>query len=128
MKKVVLDFQSGLYAKAIRRVLVQDLDGYQVDISNKPSETSERCRILQPDVLLVMEVTEYTPWRLSERMAIREQVLKQVPSAKIVLMVDEKTDEALVKEIKKVKQQGLIDAFLFTSIGENYLAAVVDSL
>lgn len=127
MRKVVLDLQSELYAKAVRRILVQDLDGYQVDISKKPSETVERCRILQPDVLL-MEVTGYTPWMLSERLSIREEVKKHVPSVKIVFLIDDKAEVALVEEIKKAKQDKLIDAFLFTSVSESYLVAVMDSL
>lgn len=127
MRKVVLDFQSGLYAKAVRRILVQDLDEYQVDISKNPTETVERCRILQPNVLL-MEVTGYTPWMLSERLSIREEVKRHVPSVKIVFLIDDKAEGALVEEIKKAKQDKLIDAFLFTSVSESYLVAVMDSL
>lgn len=127
MRKVVLDLQSGLYAKAVRRILVQDLDGYQVDISKNPTETVERCRILQPDVLLT-EVTGYTPWMLSERLSIREEVKRHVPSVKIVFLIDDKAEVALVEEIKKAKQEKLIDAFLFTSVSESYLVAVMDSL
>ena len=127
MRKVVLDLQSGLYAKAVRRILVQDLDGYQVDISKNPTETVERCRILQPDVLL-MEVTGYTPWMLSERLSIRNEVKKHVPSIKIVFLIDDKAEGTLVEEIKKAKQEKLIDAFLFTSVSESYLVAVMDSL
>ena len=99
MKKVVLDLQSGLYAKAVRRILVQDLDEYQVDISENPTGTVERCRILQPDVLL-MEVTGYTPWMLSERLSIREEVKRHVPSVKIVFLIDDKAERTLVEEIK----------------------------
>ena len=127
MKKVVLDLQSGLYAKAVRRILVQDLDEYQVDISKNPTETVERCRILQPDVLL-MEVTGYTPWMLSERLSIRDEVKRHVPSVKIVFLIDDKAEGALVEEIKKAKQDKLIDTFLFTSVSESYLVAVMDSL
>lgn len=127
MRKVVLDLQSGLYAKAVRRILVQDLDGYQVDISKNPTETVERCRILQPDVLL-MEVTGYTPWMLSERLSIRDEVKRHVPSVKIVFLIDDKAEGTLVEEIKKAKQEKLIDAFLFTSVSESYLVAVMDSL
>ena len=127
MRKVVLDLQSGLYAKAVRRILVQDLDEYQVDISKNPTETVERCRILQPDVLL-MEVTGYTPWMLSERLSIRNEVKRHVPSVKIVFLIDDKAEGTLVEEIKKAKQEKLIDAFLFTSVSESYLVAVMDSL
>lgn len=37
--------QSRLYAKAIRRLLVQELDNYQVVISKSPSETAKQCKL-----------------------------------------------------------------------------------
>ena len=127
MKTVVLDMQSQLYAKAIRRILVQELESCQTVISRKPDETAAECRVLKPRALL-MEVTGYTPWTLSERLAIRDEVKSAVPDCKIVLIVDDNADRALAEQVKKAKQDGLIDAFLFTSATESYMAAVVDSI
>ena len=56
MKRIILDIQSGLYAKAIQRILMQELDEYQVIISESPGKTVERCRMFRPYALL-MEVT-----------------------------------------------------------------------
>ena len=127
MKKIVLDLQSGLYAKAVRRILAQDLDEYQVDIAKTPEETAERCRLLRADVL-IMEVTPFTPWQLLERMSIQAKVKKELPLCKYILLVDEKIDKEIMDNVKWSKQQGIIDAFLFTSVPESYLTAVVDSL
>ena len=127
LKRVVLDMQSVLYAKAIRRILAQDLDEYQVDIAKTPQETVERCKILHADVL-IMEVTPFTPWQLLERMSIQAKVKKELPLCKYILLVDEKIDKEIMDNVKWSKQQGLIDGFLFTSVSESYLAAVVDSM
>ncbi|MBQ4475715.1 MAG: response regulator transcription factor [Bacteroidales bacterium] len=127
MKRVVLDMQSVLYAKAIRRILAQDLDEYQVDIAKTPQETVERCKILHADVL-IMEVTPFTPWQLLERMSLQAKVKKELPLCKYILLVDEKIDKEIMDNVKWSKQQGLIDGFLFTSVSESYLAAVVDSM
>lgn len=127
MKKIVLDMQSRLYAKAIRRLLVQELDNYQVVISKSPNETTKQCKLLQPYALL-MEVTGYTPWRLEERLSIRDVVKKDSVDCKIILIVDDVSEPELAENVKNAKQSGLIDAFLFTSTTENYLVAVMDSL
>ena len=127
MKKIVLDMQSRLYAKAIRRLLVQELDNYQVVISKSPNETTKQCKLLQPYALL-MEVTGYTPWRLEERLSIRDMVKKDSADCKIILIVDDVSEPELAENVKNAKQSGLIDAFLFTSTTENYLVAVMDSL
>lgn len=127
MKKIVLDMQSRLYAKAIRRLLVQELDNYQVVISKSPNETTKQCKLLQPYALL-MEVTGYTPWRLEERLSIRDVVKKDSADCKVILIVDDVSEPELAENVKNAKQSGLIDAFLFTSTTENYLVAVMDSL
>ncbi|MBR1658922.1 MAG: hypothetical protein IJ705_01225 [Oscillospiraceae bacterium] len=127
MRTVILDMQSGLYAGAVRRALVQELTGYQIVISPKPEETAAQCRLLNPYALL-LEVTAYAPWRLPERLELRESVKRDAPECRIVLMVDEVADRSLAGEVKKAKQKGLADAFLYTSATEGYLAAVLDSL
>lgn len=126
MRKIVLDMQSGLYAKAIQRILVQELDDYQVIISESPDKTAQRCRMFEPYALL-MEATGYTPWMLEERLAIRNEVKKNNPDCKIVILVDDNA-KALANKVKKAKKNGQIDAFLFGSVTDSYLAAMMDSL
>ena len=53
MRKIILDIQSGLYAKAIQRILTQELDEYQIIISEPPGKTVERCRMFRPYALLI---------------------------------------------------------------------------
>lgn len=127
MRKIILDIQSGLYAKAIQRILMQELDEYQVIISESPGKTVERCRMFRPYALL-MEVTGYTPWMLEERLAIREAVARNNPDCKVVILVDDVADKVLAESVKSAKKDGLIDAFLFGSATDSYLAAIMDSL
>ncbi len=127
MRKIILDIQSGLYAKAIQRILMQELDEYQVIISESPGKTVERCRMFRPYALL-MEVTGYTPWMLEERLAIREAVARNNPDCKVVILVDDVADKVLAESVKNAKKDGLIDAFLFGSATDSYLAAIMDSL
>ena len=127
MRKIILDIQSGLYAKAIQRILMQELDEYQIIISESPNKTVERCRMFRPYALL-MEVTGYTPWVLEERLAIREAVARNNPDCKVVILVDDVADKALAERVKNAKKDGMIDAFLFGSATDSYLAAIMDSL
>jgi DNA-binding NarL/FixJ family response regulator len=119
--------QSQLYAKAIQRILVQELVDYQVIISEAPDKTVQRCNMFEPYALL-MEVTGYTPWMLEERLAIRQEVKQKLPNCKIVILVDDNADKALADKVKDAKKDGLIDAFLFGSATDSYLAAMMDSL
>ena len=127
MRIMILDMQSGLYANAIRRVLAQELDGYNLVIAKTPEEVAGLCRVMQPYALL-MEVTACSPWLLSERLQTGERVRQEARDCKLVLLVNESADKDLTAEVKRAKRDGLIDAFLFTSATERYLAAVMDSL
>ena len=75
-----------------------------------------------------MEVTGYTPWTLEERLRIRDEVRRQNPHCKIVLVVDENTDKRLADQVRQTKKDGLIDNFIYGSVSAAYLSAVIDTL
>ena len=71
--------------------------------------------------VLIMEVTAYTPWRLEERMKIRNEVKAQNPGCKIVPVVDENTEKQAEKDIRDAKKNGIIDQFFYGSMTAEYL-------
>ena len=87
MRKIVLDIQSSIHAHNMERMLMQELDDCQIVISESPDSTPEWCKKHQPDVLL-MEVTAFSPWMFSERMAIRDKVKRSTENCRVVLFVD----------------------------------------
>ena len=132
MKKIVLDIQSDIHAHTMERMLMQKLDDCQVVISESPDATAEWCKTHRPDVLL-MEVKAYSPWMFKERMAIRDKVKRNTYLFGqificVILFVDDDTDEDLTEKVRQAKREGLIDAFLFGSVSENYFASVIDSV
>lgn len=127
MKKIVLDIQSGIYAHNMERMLMQKLDDYQIVISESPDSTAEWCKTHKPDILL-MEVKAYSPWMFSERMDTREKVKRNTPGSRIILFVDDESDFELAEKVRQAKRDGLIDAFLFGSVSDNYFASVIDSV
>lgn len=127
MKKIVLDIQSSIHAKNMERMLMQELDDYQIVISESPDSTAEWCGIHKPDVLL-MEVKSYSPWTFSERTAIRKKVKKNLSDCRIILFVDDESDKALIGAVQNAKRDGLIDAFLSGSVSDSYFVSVIDSV
>jgi hypothetical protein len=119
--------QNTLFCNAISETLRRsgnDLDPYTVD---SPDRVVDDCKWIVPYALL-MEVTGYTPWKLCERMKIRDAVKEQQPDCKIVLIVDENAERTVAKQVKQAKKDGLIDQFIYGSISATYLADIVDSL
>ena len=127
MRRVVIDMQNYLFADAIALALKNADSDFDVCRSESPENTVDLCRLSVPYALL-MEVTGYTPWRLEERMIIRNEVKCQTPHCKIVLIVDENAEKPLARRVLQAKKDGLIDNFIFGSVSAEYLTAVVDTL
>ena len=127
MRRIVINMQNSLFCNAIADTLRgsgNELEPYTVD---SPDKVVEECKWIAPYALL-MEVTGYTPWLLSERLKIRDAVKAQNPDCKIVFIVDENAEKAIAKQVKQSKKDDLIDQFIYGSISASYLADIVDSL
>ena len=127
MRRVVIDMQNYLFADAIALALKNADSDFDVRRSETPENTVDLCRLSVPYALL-MEVTGYSPWRLEERMIIRNEVKHLTPHCKIVLIVDENAERPLARRVLQAKKDGLIDNFIFGSVSAEYLTAVVDTL
>ena len=127
MRRVVVDMQNALFGDAIATTL-RDFDSdFEVYQSESPAKTTDMCTFMKANIL-IMEVTAYTPWKLEERMKIRNEVKVQSPGCKIVLVVDENTEKKLADKVRQAKKDGLIDNFIYGSVSATYLSAVIDTL
>ena len=127
MRRIVINMQNSLFCNAIADTLRgsgNELEPYTID---SPDKVVEECKWIAPYALL-MEVTGYMPWLLSERLKIRDAVKAQNPDCKIVFIVDENAEKEVAKKVKQAKKDGLIDQFIYGSISASYLADIVDSL
>lgn len=127
MRRVVVDMQNVLFADAIATAL-RDFDSdFEVFKSESPDKTLDLCADTEANIL-IMEVTAYTPWKLEERMKIRDELRKVNPDCKIVFVVDENTEKKLADKVRLAKKDGLIDNFIYGSVSATYLSAVIDTL
>ena len=120
MRKIVVDMQNFLFADSVATAFRSS--GYDIDVirTESPKDTLELCQVYKPYVL-IMEVTSYTPWKLDERLNLREQVKAVCPEWKIALIVDSNTERQAAKDIRDAKKNGLIDQFFYGSMTTEYL-------
>mgnify|MGYP000929231342 FL=1 len=127
MRRIVLDMTNGLLAEAV----VQSLSGCDPDFlvyrSSKPEETLALCRTCRANVL-VMEVIRQGLWKLSERLRLCSAVRRLGWACKVLLLVDESTDELLASEVRQTVKDQLADGFIYASVSPTYLAGVIDTL
>lgn len=127
MRRVVIDMQNTLFADAVAEALRRFDSDFEPIMSESPEKILFLCDSVLANVL-IMEVTAYTPWKLEERMKIRDELEKTNPDCKIVLVVDENTEKKLADQVRQVKKDGLIDNFIYGSVSSTYLSAVIDTL
>lgn len=126
MQRILLNMQNFLFSEAVERALLSDGD-FHVIVVEKPQDIVEKCRLLSVNALL-MEVTGSSPWLLSERLKLREEVRQRQPDCKIVLLVDEHAEKQIAEQVMQVKRDRLIDQFVFASTSTSFLAALMDTL
>ena len=100
MRRIVINMQNSLFCNAISETLRNsgnEFDTYTVD---SPDKVIDDCNWIEPYALL-MEVTGYVPWRLCERIKIRDAVKAQHPECKIVLIVDENAEKEVATVLRK---------------------------
>ena len=127
MRRIVLDMKNGLLAEAV----TQSLSGCDMDFliyrSPKPEETLALCRTCRANVL-VTEVIRQGLWKLSERLRLCSAVRRLGWACKVLLLVDESTDELLASEVRQTVKDQLADGFIYASVSPTYLAGVIDTL
>ena len=127
MRRIVINMQNSLFCNAIADTISRsgnELEPYTVA---SPDKVVDDCKWIAPYAVL-MEVTGYSPWKLEERLKIRDAVKEKNLECKIVLIVDENAEKAIAKKIKQAKKDGIIDQFIYGSISASYLADILDSL
>ena len=127
VRRVVINMQNSLFCNAISETLKNSGNEFDTYTVASPDEVVEECKWITPYALL-MEVTGYIPWRLGERIKIRDEIKAQQPDCKIVLIVDENAEKEIAQKVKEAKKEGIIDQFIYGSISASYLADIVDCL
>lgn len=128
MKRIVLDLQCAMFADAITMALERSDPDFRIVRADTPGKTAVLCKSSLAYYALIMEVTGYTPWRLEERLRLRDEVKRLRPDCKVLLLVDENADRALAANVLQAKKDGRIDSFIYASVSPTYLAAVLDTL
>lgn len=125
MPRIVINTQNFMFADMIKRTL--EGDDFSVTVVEKPEKLMQEFNRTAANIVL-MEVTGYTPWKIEERMKLRNQIKQIDPDCKIVYLVDEKAEPAAAQKVRRAKTDGLIDQFIYTSISAGYLLGVMETL
>ena len=116
MREIVVSMQNTLLSEAVAWSLAETGE-FRVDqvLPGKTGDTFSLCRAVQADILL-MEVSRLPAYTLENRLKLIECVRRAMPNCKFVLLCDENGDPELARRVMIVRQDRLIDAFLYASV------------
>ena len=116
MREIVVSMQNTLLSEAVARSLAETGD-FRVEqvLPGKTGDTFSLCRAVQADILL-MEVSRLPAYALENRLKLIECVRRALSNCKFVLLCDENGDPELAHRLVIVRQDRLIDAFLYASV------------
>ena len=128
MRNIVVSMQNTLLSESIARSLAETGDFRVEQVPpGKTGDAFSLCQAVQADILL-MEVSRLPAYTLENRLKLIECVRRAMPNCKFVLLCDENSDPELAHRVMIVRQDQLIDAFLYASVTPAYLTAALDAL
>lgn len=127
MKRVVLSICNSLVSEAVFVALKKS--GFVVNISpsNKAEDVSKCCDIYFANIL-VMDVTRSNNCLFEKRKALIKTLKEHNNEIKICLLCDNVSDPQIADQIKRIKEEKLIDAFFYESVSTDYIVDVLDTI
>ena len=128
MKNIVVSMQNTLLSEAIAHALTETRE-FRVEqiLPGRTGDALSLCAAMPADILL-MEVSRVSAYTLERRLELIGRVREALPRCKFVLLCDENSDPELAHRVMIVRQDRLIDAFLYASVTPAYLTAALDAL
>ena len=124
MKKIVLSICNSLMELSISHCLTQT-GGFQI-VSIRPGcgEIARECADASADVLL-MEAAFHIGATLDDCLKDARRLRSLRPECKTILLCDENSAPEVARRIALAKKDGLIDDFVYSSVSESYLTAML---
>ena len=127
MKTILLSICNSLMALSIKHSLNHS-GGFSVhSVAPGDQGIAEKCAAASADILL-MEAACNMGATLDECLNEARSLRSQSLSCRIVLLCDENSTPEIARKVVQAKKDGLIDEFVYSSVSESYLTAMLDAI
>ena len=119
---------NGLLSEAIINMLKNsgEFKPFRVLIQ-KQSNIANDCEDISDDIIMYT-VSYASGTTMETRLKEVKKVREKIPPCKLVMLCDENSAPDIAREVANAKKDGLIDAFFYSSVTEEYLTAALASL
>ena len=126
MKRIALSIHNSLMAASIAHALRHD-GGFLVTNLCSTGEIAVGCAQLEADILL-MEATYGIGTTLEDRLRQAENLRSLRPQCKVILLCDENSVPEIARQVVLAKRDGHITDFIYSSVSETYLTALLSAM
>ena len=124
MKTIVLSVCNSLMAMSITRSLNQTGEFRIRSLHPNGREIAKECTAASADVLL-MEAAYDTGATLDDCLNQAKLLRSFCPKCKMLLLCDENSAPEIARQVVQAKKDGLIEDFVYSSVSESYLTALL---
>ena len=126
MKRIALSIHNSLMAASIAHALRHD-GGFLVTDLHSTGEIAAECAQLEADILL-MEATYGIGTTLEDCLRQAENLRSLRPQCKVILLCDENSVPEIARQVVLAKRDGHITDFIYSSVSETYLTALLSAM
>ena len=119
MKTVLTGICNSLMSASIRHILESNGEFRVLSINGPDTSTVN---------IVLLEVAYHPGSTVDERMTEVKSIRSCNPYARILLLCDENSAPELARKVALAKKDGLIDDFIYSSVSESYLTAMLESI
>lgn len=129
MKRIAISIANRVFAESVHLMLKQTGDFHPLYVPPRQLEMILiECQAARPDIVLMDVTPSSSETRLEGRLALIDELHRELPECKMVLLCDETAYPEMARDVMRAKQAGKIDAFFYASVTAEYLTAALDSL
>ena len=127
LKRVMLRIQNCLMAVSIANALNQSGNFLVTSASSEHGDIAEACRQASSDILLMESAYDVgaTP---DDCLKNAERLRSLCPRCKVIMLCDENSVPEIARQVVQAKKDGRIDDFVYSSVSESYLMALLSAL
>ena len=129
MKKIAISIRNRVFSESIFLMLGQTGEFQPARLPSTETEIMRiECAAVQPEIVLMDVTPAQQETALETRIRTIEELRREMPACKFVLLCDEVAYPELAQEVMRAKQTRNIDAFFYASVTAEYLTAALDAL
>ncbi len=124
MKRILLSIRNSLMAASITRTLEQAGSFLIVSSHQEGDSIAEACLRLSANIV-IMEAAYDLGATMGDCLKEGSDLRRHCPECRVILLCDENSAPEIARQVAQAKKDGQIDDFVYSSVSESYLTAML---